>query len=136
MSTPPPEQSPFKENRGLARAVKALHYSRLGLSSAWAHEEAFRQELWLVVPLLVLALLLPLSGLEKVALIAPLFLLLIVELLNSGLEAVVDRISLEHHPLAGRAKDMGSAAVLLALVLIAVVWLLVLWPHLWLWFGR
>lgn len=111
---------------GLQRIWRAGVYSRDGLLAAFRHEAAFRQELWLVVLLLPWALWLPASGLGKALMMASLLLVLIVELLNSAVEAAIDRISTERHPLAKRAKDLGSAAVLIALVNVPVVWLLVL----------
>ena len=120
--------SEFKSKSGLKRISSALGYSIDGLRAAWRHEHAFRQELVVVVPGIVIALLLPVSRLEKVALVAVLLLVLIVELLNSAVEAVVDRVSFERHPLSKNAKDLGSAAVLLACLLAAATWLLVLLP--------
>ena len=120
--------SEFKSKSGLKRISSALGYSIDGLRAAWRHEHAFRQELVVVVPGIVIALLLPVSRLEKVALVAVLLLVLIVELLNSAVEAVVDRVSFERHPLSKNAKDLGSAAVLLACLLAAATWLVVLSP--------
>lgn len=111
---------------GLQRIWRAGVYSRDGLVAAFRHEAAFRQELLLVILLLPLALWLPASGLGKAMMVASLLLVLIVELLNSAVEATIDRISTEHHPLAKRAKDLGSAAVLIALLNVPAVWLLVL----------
>ncbi len=107
---------------GLRRLVNATGYSCKGLRASWQHEAAFRQELLLTVVLVAASFWLAQSVLQWLALITPLLLLLIVELLNSAIEAVVDRIGDEHHELAGRAKDMGSAAVLLCLLLVALVW--------------
>ena len=121
-------ESPYKSTGGPARILNALRYSLRGLTVAWQLESAFRQELALAVVLLPIALLLPLGTLEKLALIAVVMLVLIVELINSAVEAVVDRISLEHHQLAGRAKDLGSAAVFLALVLCGITWTLIAGP--------
>lgn len=121
-----PADSPFKSKSGLRRILNAAGYSLAGFRAAYRHEHAFRQELWLATPLLALALWLPLAGRDKALLIASVLLVLVVELLNSAIEAVVDRVSLEHHPLAGRAKDIGSAAVLLALGNVVAVWALVL----------
>jgi len=111
---------------GLQRIWRAGLYSRDGLIAAFRHEAAFRQELLLVILLLPLALWLPTSGLGKAMMVASLLLVLIVELLNSAVEATSDRVSTEHHPLAKRAKDLGSAAVLIALLNVPAVWLLVL----------
>jgi diacylglycerol kinase (ATP) len=101
-------------------------YSIAGLRAAYRYEDAFRQEVLLAAVLIPLALLLPASGPGKALMIASVFLVLIVELLNSAVEATVDRVSLEHHRLAKRAKDIGSAAVMMALANVVVVWLLVI----------
>lgn len=114
--------SEFKSVGGMRRVVAALGYSIKGLRAAWAHEHAFRQELCLVAPGVVLALFLPVSRLEKLALVAVLLLVLVTELMNSAIEAVVDRVSLAHHPLSGRAKDLGSAAVLLTILIAVLTW--------------
>lgn len=119
-------ESPHKGKTGLRRIWNALFYSIEGLRAAYRHEDAFRQEALLAVLLIPLALFLPGSGLGKGLMIASVFLVLIVELLNSAVEATVDRVSLEHHQLAKRAKDIGSAAVMMSLVNVVVVWLLVL----------
>ncbi len=120
--------SQFKSKSGLKRISSALGYSIDGLRAAWRHEHAFRQELMVAVPGIVVALLLPVSPLEKLALVAVLLLVLIVELLNSAIEAVVDRVSLERHALSKNAKDLGSAAVLLACMLALATWAVVLYP--------
>jgi len=119
--------SEFKSKSGLRRIFAAFSYSMDGLRSAWRHEHAFRQELMLFVPAAVVALLLPVSAFQKLALIGVSVLVLIVELINSAIEAVVDRISLERHPLSKNAKDFGSAAVLLATLLAGATWAVVLW---------
>ena len=119
-------ESPHKGKTGLRRIWNALFYSFDGLKAAYRHEDAFRQEVWLAVVLIPLALFLPASGPGKALMIASVLVVLIVELLNSAVEATVDRVSLEHHRLAKRAKDIGSAAVLFSLINVAVVWLLVL----------
>ncbi len=111
---------------GIKRIVNAAGYSWLGLKAAFRHEAAFRQELLLLLLLGPVAIWLGETGVERALLLGVLFLILIVELLNSAIEAVVDRFGGEHHELSGRAKDIGSAAVFMALVLAAVVWLLVL----------
>lgn len=120
--------NPHKSKAGLARIWRALLYSRKGLRDAWRHEHAFRQELILVLCLAPVIIVVPVSLGERAAMAATLLLVLIVELLNSAIEAVVDRVSLDHHELSGRAKDMGSAAVLLALALAAVTWAAILFP--------
>ncbi|HJV83466.1 MULTISPECIES: diacylglycerol kinase [Oxalobacteraceae] len=122
------QTSEFKSKSGVKRIYAALLYSMHGFRTAWRSEHAFRQELMLVVPGVVIALLLPLPALQKLALIAVLILVLIVELLNSAIEAVVDRVSFEHHPLSKNAKDFGSAAVFLALALAGVTWAVIVLP--------
>lgn len=119
-------ESPHKGKTGLRRIWNALFYSFDGLKAAYRHEDPFRQEVWLAVVLIPLALFLPASGTGKALMIASVLVVLIVELLNSAVEATVDRVSLEHHRLAKRAKDIGSAAVLFSLINVAAVWLLVL----------
>ncbi len=114
---------------GLERLRKACGYSLAGLRAAWRHEAAFRQELVLALCLLPAAWWLARSPLEFALLVATLLLVLIVELLNSGLEAVVDRIGVERHELSGRAKDLGSAAVTLSLALVLLVWGGVAWSR-------
>ena len=115
-----------KSRPGLARIWHALRYSLAGLKSAYRHEAAFRQELPLAAVLVPMAIILPVSWSQSALLVASVLLVLIVELLNSAVEASVDRVSVERHELAGRAKDFGSAAVFLSLVNCAVVWGLVL----------
>ena len=110
---------------GLKRIVMAAGYSLQGFHAAWKHESAFRQETLLTLAFLPLAIWLGQSAAQTALLISTLFLVVIVELLNSGIEAVVDRIGDEPHKLSGRAKDMGSAAVFLSLLLMAVVWVTV-----------
>ena len=118
--------SEFKSKSGLKRILSAFFYSLDGLQSAWRHEHAFRQELVLFIVGAVVALLLPVSSFQKLALMGVLVIVLIVELINSAIEAVVDRISLERHPLSKNAKDFGSAAVLLSCLLAGATWLVVL----------
>ena len=119
-------ESPFKGKTGLVRIWNAFSYSLAGLRAAYRHEDAFRQEMWLAVVLIPVALLTPASGIGKALMIASLLLVLIVELLNSAIEAAIDRISLDQHRLSKRAKDIGSAAVLIALFNVLSVWALVL----------
>jgi diacylglycerol kinase (ATP) len=119
-------ESPHKGKTGLQRIWNAFLYSVDGLKAALQHEHAFRQEVILAALLIPLALWMPASGVGKAIMIGSVLLVLIVELLNSAIEAVVDRISLEQHDLAKRAKDIGSAAVMLALVNAVIVWALVL----------
>ncbi|QUM90240.1 diacylglycerol kinase [Moritella sp. 36] len=110
---------------GLTRIIKATGYSFQGLRDAFKYESAIRQELLLLIILTPVALLLNVSNVEKILLIAPLVLVFIVELLNSAIEAVVDRIGSEHHILSGRAKDIGSAAVFVSLCLTAFIWFMI-----------
>ncbi|MFY9327319.1 MAG: diacylglycerol kinase [Georgfuchsia sp.] len=119
-------ESPFKGKTGLRRILNAFGYSLAGLRAAYRHEDAFRQETWLSLALIPLALFLPASGLGKALMIGSVLLVLIVELLNSAIEAAVDRVSLENHRLAARAKDIGSAAVLVSLLNVFAVWVMVL----------
>lgn len=119
-------ESPYKGKTGLKRLWNAFHYSLAGFSAAFKNEDAFRQEVILAIILIPTALFLHLDGLRKSVLIGSVLLVLIVELLNSGIEATVDRISLENHHLAKRAKDIGSSAVFLSLVNVILTWLLVL----------
>ena len=112
--------------RGATRLFRALGASGRGLRGAFVDEAAFRQELALALVVIPTGLLLGRNGVERALLVAPMLLVLVIELVNSAVEATVDRIGLEHHELAGLAKDLGSAAVSMALVLLAVVWLLVL----------
>ena len=113
---------------GLTRIFHAAGYSWLGFKAAYKHEAAFRQELWLVMMATPLALWLGNNTLEKALMLASLVLILLVEIINSAIEAAIDRFGDEHHELSGRAKDMGSAAVFLAFVLAGVIWLGVLIP--------
>jgi len=111
-----------KNPPGLARLRGALRASLAGLRAAWRYEAGFRQEVAACAVLVPLALWLPVSVLERLLLLGALIGVLIVELLNSAIEAVIDRISMEHNELSGRAKDLGSAAVLLSLILTALIW--------------
>lgn len=117
----------LKLSAGAVRRVwNAFHYSLAGLRAAYSGEAAFRQELLLAALLIPLALYLPVSGLGRALMIFSVLLVLVVELLNSAIEATVDHVSLERHPLAKRAKDMGSAAVFLTLINLLAVWVCVL----------
>jgi diacylglycerol kinase (ATP) len=116
----------YSGNKGFNRLIKAAQFSRQGIVACYQHEEAFRQEVWLTIVLIPLGLYLGGNGVEKALLVGSVLLLPIVEILNSAIEAVVDRIGQEKHELSGRAKDMGSAAVALAVLLLIVVWSLVL----------
>lgn len=111
---------------GLKRVLDATGYSVQGLMAAWKHEEAFRMEIILLILLTGVTFYLPVSKMEQLAMIASLFLVVIVELLNSAVEAVVDRIGSDIHELSGRAKDIGSAAVFVAMLFAGITWLVVL----------
>lgn len=115
-------ESPYKGKTGLRRLLNAFGYSLEGFKAAYQHEDAFRQEVLMTIVLIPLAVYLGKTGLETAVMVACVILVLLVELLNSAIEATVDRISLENHMLAKRAKDIGSAAVLLSLINLAVVW--------------
>lgn len=121
--------NPYKGRTGLNRILHAARHSAAGLGAAWKHESAFRQELLLAVPMLPAAFWLGADWIERALLAGTVLLVLIVELLNSGIEAAIDRISLERHELSGRAKDYGSAAVMLALLLCGGTWAAALWAR-------
>ncbi len=110
------------DNTGIRRILRATKFSAQGLAQAWQHEAAFRQELVLVVLLAPVAIWLGQTALERAVLIGCCLIVLIVELINSAIEAAIDRHGDEHHELSGRAKDMGSAAVFISLLLVALVW--------------
>lgn len=114
---------------GLGRLISATSNSWKGFVAAWTHEEAFRQELILVIIASPLALVLGNSWMERVLLLGSALQILIVELLNTGIETVVDRVGLEHHELSGRAKDVASAAVFVSLLLAASTWAMILLPR-------
>lgn len=128
MNDPHPQTSQFKSKSGFARIFSALGYSMAGLRAAWHSEHAFRQELLLLAVAAVVALLLPLPATHKLLLIGVFVLVLVVELINSAIEAVVDRVSLEAHHLSKNAKDFGSAAVLLSVLLALATWAVIIWP--------
>lgn len=121
-----PAESPFKGKTGLTRVWNAFFYSIAGLRAAYRHEDAFRQEVWLAALLIPVSLALPASGIGHALMVSSVLLVLVVELINSAIEAAVDRISLESHSLSKRAKDIGSAAVLVSLINIVATWTLVL----------
>ena len=112
---------------GLRRLVNALSYSLSGLLLAWQDEAAFRQEVILAIVLVLVAFMVPVDVTQRVLLVASVMLVLVVEMINSAIEATVDRVSLDIHPLAKKAKDMGSAAVLLALTNAILTWTMILW---------
>jgi|ERR1035438_7739739 diacylglycerol kinase (ATP) len=114
---------------GITRLLRAFGYSFQGVRYAWREEAAFRQEVGLSLLVIPAGLYLGRSGVERALLVSPMLLILVVEFLNSALEAVVDRSGTERHPLAGMAKDMGSAAVMLSFALLGTVWLLILSDH-------
>jgi len=121
-----PQKSPFKSHGGAARLLNALRYSFQGFGAALKHEAAFRQELLLCAILIPVAIWAGNTLAEQLMLIGSLFFVLVVELLNSAIEALADAITVEPHPLIGRAKDLGSAAVMLSIVVAAIVWIAVL----------
>jgi diacylglycerol kinase (ATP) len=118
----------FKGKKGLPRLWNALGYSRDGLAAAWKNEAAFREEILLACITMPLAIYLGKTGVERALMLGSIILILIVEILNSAIEAVVDKASPEMHELAKRAKDMGSAAVLFSLINAAIIWACILWP--------
>lgn len=113
---------------GIKRLINACFYSVAGFKAVWQHEEAFRQEVLLLLITTPIALWVDKSAIEKLLLIGSIVLVLLVELLNSAVEAVVDRVGLELHELSARAKDIGSAAVMLSLFWAAVTWITILYP--------
>ncbi|MGC6388461.1 diacylglycerol kinase [Ewingella sp. S1.OA.A_B6] len=117
------------ESTGFTRIVKAAGFSLKGLSSAWKNEAAFRQEVIGVFPFIILSFFLDVTSVERILLVGVLGLVIIVELLNSAVECAIDRIGPEFHVLSGRAKDIGSAAVLLTIILAVFTWVSVFWPH-------
>ena len=124
----PEAESPFKGKTGMVRILHAFFNSLAGLADAWRHESAFRQKILLAAVLIPAACWIPASAVERALLIGTVLLVMIVELLNTSVEAAIDRISFDRHSLSKRAKDIGSAAVFLTLVLLGVVWGLIL-PH-------
>lgn len=114
---------------GFTRIIKATGYSCKGLRAAWNNEAAFRQEAILLVAATILAIWFDVSPVERILLIGSVALIPIFEIINSAIEAVVDRIGPEHHELSGRAKDMGSSAVLMAILLALFVWVTVIYSH-------
>ncbi len=115
-------ESPFKGKTGLRRLLNAFGYSLDGFKAAYKHEDAFRQEVLLAIILIPLAIYLGGNAIEKALMMTSVLLVLVVELINSAVEAVVDRVSIERHELAKRAKDIASAAVFISLVMLAVIW--------------
>jgi diacylglycerol kinase (ATP) len=125
----PPDSRALKGKRGLRRVLNALRYSVDGLRAAWAGEDAFRQEVLLAVIMVPAAILLPVALVERLLLVGTVVLVLIVEILNSAIEAAIDRHSFEINPLAKQAKDLGSAAVMLSLALAGGTWIAILWAR-------
>lgn len=127
MSIMKDQVSEFKSNtNGLRRVINAFGYSVEGFKAAWEHEFAFRQEVVVFILASVLALVLPVSAFQKLVMINVMLLVLLVELINSAIEAVVDRVSLERHPLSKRAKDLGSAAVAVSILIAGLTWTVIL----------
>ncbi|MFK5950289.1 MAG: diacylglycerol kinase [Methylococcales bacterium] len=116
----------YYNEKGLKRFINAIFFSFAGFKATWIHEEAFRQEVLAFIIAVPLAFWLTNNNIERVLLIASVVLVMIVELLNSAVEAVVDRVGVEYHELAGRAKDIGSAAVMLSIMLAIATWILIL----------
>ena len=116
----------YYSEKGLKRFINAIVFSFAGFKATWKHEEAFRQEVLAFIVAVPLAIWLAENNMEVVLLIASVVLVMVVELLNSAIEAIVDRIGVEYHELAGRAKDIGSAAVMLTIMLAIATWLLIL----------
>ncbi|WP_426576485.1 diacylglycerol kinase [Xenorhabdus stockiae] len=117
------------QSTGLTRIIKAAGYSAKGIKAAWKNEAAFRQEAVLAILATIVAFSLDFGIFERLFLISSVMLVLIVEMLNSAIEAVVDRIGSEYHELSGRAKDMGSAAVFLAMILALFIWVIIIWSY-------
>ena len=122
------QSSPFKGKTGIKRILNATSYSIAGFKAAFSNEEAFRQIVWINIILIPISFFVDVSRVEQALMIGVCLLAVIIELLNSAIEAVVDRISLDQHPLSKNAKDMGSAAQFVGLSIIVVVWLLILIP--------
>lgn len=122
------QSSPFKGKTGIKRILNATSYSIAGFKAAFSNEEAFRQIVWINIILIPISFFVDASRVEQALMISVCLLAIIIELLNSAIEAVVDRISLDQHPLSKNAKDMGSAAQFVGLSIIVVVWLLILIP--------
>ena len=133
--TEPKSAESLKGKQGLVRLINATRYSLQGIQAGIKHEAAFREELILAIVLIPVALLLPVSTLEKIVLIESTLLVPFAEIINSAIEACVDRFCNEIHPLAGRAKDMGSAGVFFALIIAAIAWLGIAGPVVWSYFS-
>ena len=116
----------YYSEKGFKRFTNSILFSIAGLKATWQHEEAFRQEVIILVVILPIVYMLDHSVVEKILLIGSVVLILIVELINSAIEAIVDRVGTEHHVLSGRAKDIGSAAVMVSILLSIAIWLIIL----------
>jgi diacylglycerol kinase (ATP) len=127
----PQSAADLKGKSGITRLINATRYSMQGFKAAFQNEDAFREEVLLAVVLIPAALLLPVGAVEKVLLIGSVLMLMLTEILNTAVEAVVDRIGPELHPLSGRAKDLGSAAVFIATVLLIITWAFLALPAIW-----
>jgi diacylglycerol kinase (ATP) len=128
MDTPNPSTSKFKSRSGLHRVLAATRYSWAGLKAAVRHEAAFRQELALGLPLVLLACWLAPGRWQLLAMVGSVVAVWVVELINSAVEALADAVSVDHHVLLGRAKDLGSAAVMFSLLMVVFTWAVALWP--------
>ena len=128
MSTPPPTESPETKRRSFRNFIYSVRYSIEGFVAAFKHEPSFREDLLFAALLVPLAIILPLNAVSTALMIASLILILIVELLNSAIEWIIDYLRPERHPLAKRIKDMASAAVFLSYINCVVVWVILLWP--------
>jgi len=117
----------YSGNTGFTRLIKAAGYSWQGIKAAYKHEAAFRQETWLALVLIPLAIWLAENSVQLAFMISSVLLVMLVEILNSAIEAVVDRVGQEQHELSGRAKDMASAGVTLSLIILVLIWGLMLW---------
>ena len=131
----PPTNSEFKGATGFRRLVNACSYSAAGLRHALKREAAIREELIACVVLIPLAVLLPVPAVERLLIILSMLLVVLTEFLNSAIEAAIDRISLDRHPLSGQAKDLGSAAVAVALLMSALCWIVIAGPVAMRWLG-
>lgn len=125
----PRDSRALKGKRGLRRVANAFRYSADGLRAAWAGEDAFRQEVLLAAAMVPVAVMLPVTLVERLLLVGSVVFVLIVEILNTAIEAAIDRHSFEINPLAKQAKDLGSAAVMLSLLMAGGTWIAILWSH-------
>nr|WP_193553281.1 diacylglycerol kinase [Candidatus Schmidhempelia bombi] len=119
----------MKKTTGLTRIIKAIKYSFQGLKAAFKYEIAFKQECYVFIATLLIITLIEFSLYERILLIISIGFVMVIELINSAIEAVVDRISKEHHELSGRAKDLGSAAVFLSILIASLLWLIIFYSH-------